>query len=200
LRIVALLTMGCVLSLTAFGADTVAQKKTTHSKKKKPSKSTTKPTTTARRATAKTTGKHAKSTGTRKKSKTAADWRSRQLAPTPERYKEIQTALAQRGYLNGSPNGVWDASSAEALRRFQQDQNLEPNGKLNSLSLIALGLGAKRGNTLAPAVTAPPVTAPRAPAIDSPPALPQNAIPQSPPPNLAVPELPAAGPPPPASQ
>lgn len=199
MRIVALLTMGCVLSLAAPGANTAAQKKTIHSKTKKSSKSTTK-STTARRATAKTAGKHATSAGNRKKSKAAVNWRSRQLAPTPDRYKEIQTALAQRGYLNGSPNGVWDASSTEALRRFQQDQNLQPTGKLNSLSLIALGLGAKRGNTLAPAVTAPPVTAPRAPALDSPPVLPQNVIPQGPAPNPALPELPPAGPPPPAGR
>jgi hypothetical protein len=32
----------------------------------------------------------------------------------------------------------------EALKRFQADQNLTPDGKLGSLSLIALGLGPKR--------------------------------------------------------
>ncbi|MBZ5595654.1 MAG: peptidoglycan-binding protein [Acidobacteriia bacterium] len=141
-----------------------------------------------------------KSTGKSKKGKSAPDWRSRQLAPTPERYKEIQTALAKRGYLAAAPNGVWDASSAEALRHFQQEQNLEPTGKLNSLSLIALGLGAKRGNTVAQVPAAPPAMTPRAPAIDSPPALPQNAIPPSPAPNPGVPELPPVGPPPPASR
>ena len=205
MRIVLLLTLACVLTLSAPGADATAKKQIHPSTKKKSSKPTgksaAKKSPTARRPTGKTPAKHAKTTGKRKKSKTAAaDWRSRQLAPTPERYKEIQTALAQRGYLHAAPSGVWDASSAEALRRFQQDQNLEPNGKLNSLSLIALGLGAKRGNTLAGVPTAPPVTAPRTPSIDSPPALPQNAIPPTLAPNPAVPELPQAGPPPPASR
>jgi peptidoglycan hydrolase-like protein with peptidoglycan-binding domain len=65
------------------------------------------------------------------------------MAPTPERYKEIQDALAKRGYLHGEPTGKWDQESADALRHFQQDQNLEPSGKLNSLSIIALGLGPK---------------------------------------------------------
>jgi hypothetical protein len=38
---------------------------------------------------------------------------------------------------------VWDQNSADALRRFQQDQNLQASGKLDSLSIIALGLGPK---------------------------------------------------------
>lgn len=70
--------------------------------------------------------------------------RSYQQAPTPERYKEIQQALVSKGYLHGEPTGQWDADSADALKRFQTDQNLTPDGKLSSLSLIALGLGPKR--------------------------------------------------------
>jgi peptidoglycan hydrolase-like protein with peptidoglycan-binding domain len=70
--------------------------------------------------------------------------RSTQQAPTSERYKEIQQALASKGYLHGEPSGKWDADSADALKRFQTDQNLAPDGKINSLSLIALGLGPKR--------------------------------------------------------
>jgi peptidoglycan hydrolase-like protein with peptidoglycan-binding domain len=70
--------------------------------------------------------------------------RSSQVAPTPDRYKEIQQALVSKGYLHSEPNGEWGADSAEALKRFQADQNLTPDGKLNSLSLIAMGLGPKR--------------------------------------------------------
>jgi Putative peptidoglycan binding domain len=70
--------------------------------------------------------------------------RSSQQAPTPDRYKEIQQALVSKGYLHSEPNGQWGADSAEALKRFQTDQNLTPDGKLNSLSLIAMGLGPKR--------------------------------------------------------
>ena len=93
------------------------------------------------------TARHGKNT----RAKTAQSWRrSGQLAPTPERYREIQTALAEKGYLKESPTGVWNAGSADALRRFQQDQNLEVTGKLNSLSLIALGLGAKHNGAVTP--------------------------------------------------
>ena len=57
---------------------------------------------------------------------------------------EIQQALAERGFYEGPVDGHWNASCVEALKRFQADQNLSPDGKLGSLSLIALGLGPKR--------------------------------------------------------
>ena len=70
--------------------------------------------------------------------------RSRQLSPTPDRYKEIQGALAAKGYLPPEQaNGQWNDGSQAALKRFQADQNLDASGKINSLSLIALGLGPK---------------------------------------------------------
>jgi Putative peptidoglycan binding domain len=193
LRTVALLMIGCVLPLAAADATASTKKKNYHTKKRSSVKSAKAPTTTK---TGKGSTKHAKASAKRGKSKSAAaNWRSRQLAPTADRYKEIQSALAQKGYLNQSPNGVWDTSSSDALRRFQQDQNLEPTGKLNSLSLIALGLGAKRGTPAGGVAPPPPAFTPHAPLIDSPPPLPGNAIPQSPTP-FAVPEPTTASPPP----
>ena len=70
--------------------------------------------------------------------------RSYQQVPTPERYKNIQQALVSKGYFHGEPNGEWGSDSADALKHFQAEQNLTPDGKLTSLSLIALGLGPKR--------------------------------------------------------
>jgi peptidoglycan hydrolase-like protein with peptidoglycan-binding domain len=66
------------------------------------------------------------------------------LQPSPERYKEIQQALATRGYFTAEPDGNWGPASTEALKRFQHDQKLVEDGKIGSLSLIALGLGPKR--------------------------------------------------------
>jgi peptidoglycan hydrolase-like protein with peptidoglycan-binding domain len=74
----------------------------------------------------------------------------RQLAPTKERYQQIQQALAGKGYYTGEPNGAWGPDSMDALKRFQADQNLPPDGKLTSLSLIALGLGPKRLSAQSP--------------------------------------------------
>jgi peptidoglycan hydrolase-like protein with peptidoglycan-binding domain len=84
-----------------------------------------------------------------------------QTAPTPERYQEIERALVAKGYGPQAPTGVWGPEWASALKHYQQDQKLEPTGKLNSLSLITLGLGPKRE---------PPagVTAPPAPPADQP--------------------------------
>ena len=93
--------------------------------------------TTATRKTRRTLTAHATKPAPR------SAWHPAQSAPTPERYKEIQQALVQKGYLHGDPTGVWNQDSMDALRRFQHDQNLESTGKLDSLSLIALGLGPK---------------------------------------------------------
>ena len=118
-------------------------------------------------AHSKASSKHGKTSAKRgKKASSKSAWRSHQLAPTPDRYKDIQSALATRGYLKQEPTGVWDTASADALRHFQQDQNLEPSGKLNSLSLIALGLGAK--HPVVPASAKPVVIPPQAPRVQSP--------------------------------
>jgi peptidoglycan hydrolase-like protein with peptidoglycan-binding domain len=70
--------------------------------------------------------------------------RSNQQQPTPDRYREIQQALGEKGYFAGEPDGTWGAESVEALKRFQRDQNLTEDGKIGALSLIALGLGPRR--------------------------------------------------------
>lgn len=85
-------------------------------------------------------GKSSRSTTQRARTSSAP----RQSAPTPERYMEIQKALAGKGYYQGDIDGIWDGECVEALRKFQASQNLAPDGKLGSLSLIALGLGPKR--------------------------------------------------------
>jgi peptidoglycan hydrolase-like protein with peptidoglycan-binding domain len=83
-------------------------------------------------------------TGATKKKTTSARSRTpRQVQPSPERYREIQQALAGKGYLKSNPSGAWGPESVEALRRFQHDQNLNVSGKVDSLSLIALGLGPR---------------------------------------------------------
>jgi peptidoglycan hydrolase-like protein with peptidoglycan-binding domain len=80
--------------------------------------------------------------------------RSNQQQPTPDRYREIQEALSEKGYFAGQPDGNWGPESVEALKRFQRDQNLTEDGKIGSLSLIAMGLGPKRGATVESAAEA----------------------------------------------
>ena len=64
-------------------------------------------------------------------------------SPSNDRYREIQQALADKGYYTAEVTGAWDSASVESLNRFKTDQKLRADGKLCSLSLIALGLGPK---------------------------------------------------------
>jgi hypothetical protein len=88
-----------------------------------------------------------------------------QQQPTVDRYREIQQALADKGYFSGTPDGNWGPESAEALKRFQREQNLEADGKIGALSLMALGLGPRRGTSSAQAAGPPDLTIP----VDPPP-------------------------------
>jgi hypothetical protein len=152
----------CAVTPTPKGKSTGAKK--TAAKKTKPVKSAAKSskpaakksagakqsTSTKQASTKKTAGKK---TALRK---TASGYRrSTQREPDPERYKEIQQSLSDKGYFAGPVNGAWGSESVDALKRFQRDQNIDDDGKLGSLSLIALGLGPKRGGADAGAVEKP---------------------------------------------
>jgi len=117
------------------------QKKTTAAAPSKSSAQKTAATKTAVRKTAPTKSAAAKGTASRRTSRTSVP---RQLAPTSDRYREIQGALASKGYLSSPGTGVWDQQSMDAMKRFQQDQKLEPTGKLTAKSLTALGLSGKQ--------------------------------------------------------
>lgn len=74
-----------------------------------------------------------------------------QKAPTPDRIAEIQQALAKDGSYPGTPNGKWDDSTEEALRKFQESHGLTPTGKLDAKSLQQLGLGSSIAGVAPPA-------------------------------------------------
>lgn len=118
--------------------------------------------TAARRTTTsrgKTTYSRSRSRGRSPQPVRARYYRGQQ-APTQDRYIEIQQALVTRGFLDATPSGSWDAASAEAMKRFQEEQNLPPTGKITSLSLIALGLGPKRNPLTAADIQPPAPTVP----------------------------------------
>jgi peptidoglycan hydrolase-like protein with peptidoglycan-binding domain len=130
----------CAVVCLATGATTATTKKKT-AKKRAHAVSAPAKTTTAKTAPKSRTAASKTTKGKKTVRKASAP---RQLAPTKDRYQQIQQALASKGYYSGEPNGAWGPDSVEALKRFQADQNLTPDGKLGSLSLIALGLGPKR--------------------------------------------------------
>lgn len=78
-----------------------------------------------------------------------------QKAPTRERISEIQQALEKDGSYAGKPNGKWDASTVEAVRKFQGAHGLNPTGKLDAPTLQKLGLGSDTAGVAAPL---PPVS------------------------------------------
>jgi hypothetical protein len=98
-------------------------------------------------ATAKTPAKSPAKTTSRPASRTRyygrRTYTPTQQTPSADRYREIQNALAAKGYLKTPPSGVWDHDSMDAMQRFQQDQKLDATGKLTAKSLGALGLGPK---------------------------------------------------------
>jgi Putative peptidoglycan binding domain len=99
-----------------------------------------------------------------------------QQHPDPDRYQEIQKALAERGYFKGQVNGQWGDDSIDALKRFQADQKLPDDGKINALTLIGLGLGPKHENNAVVPAAAPPAAAP---STASPPAVSPDPMPKT---------------------
>lgn len=121
-----------------------AKKKASTAKKSGAAASSKKGANTASSRKPGTTAKSASSRGKKTAGKRVT-WRNRQLSPSPDRYREIQGALAAKGFLKPEDaTGTWNQASSDALKKFQAEQNLESNGKINSLSLIALGLGPHR--------------------------------------------------------
>jgi peptidoglycan hydrolase-like protein with peptidoglycan-binding domain len=91
------------------------------------------------------------SKGHRKRSpKKLSRWEKGQKAPTPDRISEIQQALAKDGSFTGTPNGKWDDSTVEAMKKFQDAHGLNPSGKLDAKTLQHLGLGSQTAGVAAP--------------------------------------------------
>ena len=148
-------------ALAAFGSVPAAQKKT-------PAPAKPKIAFTGRSKTAHTTSTPGSKARTGSKvvarGHSSKNGRSRvapgptyQLHPDPERYQQIQQALADRGYFKGAVDGQWGDDSVDALKRFQADQRLSDDGKLGALTLLGLGLGPRHdGSSATDVPLAPP--------------------------------------------
>ena len=73
-----------------------------------------------------------------------------QKAPSPDRIREIQTALQREGAYQGDPSGKWDDSTVEAMKTYQDKNGLTPTGKIDALTLEKLGLGSDTAGKGAP--------------------------------------------------
>jgi peptidoglycan hydrolase-like protein with peptidoglycan-binding domain len=166
--------LALVTALAGFAAAPAKKPKPTGAKKTA-SKASTPKSSAGKSSTAKSSkakgASPAKSVTTRKtpsspkrsasaKQASARYRRTTQREPAPERYQEIQQSLADKGYYSGPVNGNWGTDSVAALKRFQRDQNIGDDGKIGSLSLMALGLGPKRGAGAAQSQEAPEIHPP----------------------------------------
>lgn len=108
----------------------------------------------ARPPAAQTTAKKkSASLKSRKRKKTVAKSKG-QTAPTPDRIKEIQTALQREGAYQGEPTGKWDAATIDAMKTYQDKNGLGATGKIDALTLQKLGLGSNTAGKGAPVPTA----------------------------------------------
>lgn len=92
----------------------------------------------------------AKKSHRKKASRRLRRWEKGQKVPAPSRITEIQQALAKDGSFSGTPNGKWDDSTVEAMKKFQDAHGLNPSGKLDAKTLQKLGLGSQTAGVAAP--------------------------------------------------
>ena len=78
-----------------------------------------------------------------------------QKAPLADRISEIQSALAREGYYKAGPTGKLDSNTVAALEKFQSDNGLDANGKLDAPTLQKLGLGSDIAGVAAPKPVVP---------------------------------------------
>jgi peptidoglycan hydrolase-like protein with peptidoglycan-binding domain len=86
-----------------------------------------------------------------------------QAAPTPDRIKDIQTALQKDGSYQGEPTGKWDAATTDAMKKYQDKNGISPTGKIDAVSLNKLGLGSDTAGKGAPVPAASSSVAPADP-------------------------------------
>jgi hypothetical protein len=95
------------------------------------------------------------STTTAKKKKSSSKSKKKakvkgQAAPTPDRIRDIQTALQKDGSYQGEPTGKWDAATMDAMKKLQDKNGISPTGKIDAASLNKLGLGSGTAGKGAP--------------------------------------------------
>jgi peptidoglycan hydrolase-like protein with peptidoglycan-binding domain len=91
-------------------------------------------------------GIHSRRTSARSKSRRK---RGQQVID-PVRVREIQAALIREKYLQGQPNGVWDARTKAAMVRYQSENGWQTKKLPDSRAIIKLGLGPDHADLINP--------------------------------------------------
>jgi hypothetical protein len=147
-------TLVCSLGLSQT-TPTTSTKPATHkntvSTTSKTSSGTARPASAAHPA-AKSKSAHSRTTSTRTsshKGKRAKKVKGQQKIDS-ERTHQIQEALIRQHYMTGEATGKWDATTEDALRRFQADNGWQNKTVPDSRALIKLGLGPSHDHLLNP--------------------------------------------------
>jgi murein L,D-transpeptidase YcbB/YkuD len=69
--------------------------------------------------------------------------------------RHIQQALDTKGFSTRSTDGRWGPETEAALRKFQQQQNIQGDGQLNHETLAALGVNLSNRDTRSTTGAAP---------------------------------------------
>ncbi|MCR6633000.1 MAG: peptidoglycan-binding protein [Magnetospirillum sp.] len=85
-------------------------------------------------------GHEAQQTSSAPSASTGATAAAGQPAASSDLVRDVQRGLATRGYDVGPQDGVYGASTEQALRRFQQDRRLTASGQIDGQTLAALGV------------------------------------------------------------
>ena len=147
-------TLVCSLGLSQT-TPTTSTKPATH--KNTVSTTSKKSSVTAHSASAahpatKSKSAHSRTTSTRTsshKGKRAKKVKGQQKIDS-ERTHQIQEALIRQHYMTGEATGKWDATTEDALRRFQADNGWQNKTVPDSRALIKLGLGPSHDHLLNP--------------------------------------------------
>ena len=139
--------------------------------------------TTAHSAASAKSKKSSAHTAPRKGKKSRASNRRGQQKIEGDRTLQIQQALIKQHYLSGEASGKWDASTEEALRRFQADNGWQNKTVPDSRALIKLGLGPNHDHLLNPESAMTTTPEPRSPGVGKPASDPAQPVPASSQPN-----------------
>lgn len=80
---------------------------------------------------------------------TGAEAASLKKGATGQQVSQVQTILKNQGFYNGAIDGKFGSATEAAVKAFQRDRGLTPDGKVGTLTLKALGLSSSGGTSAA---------------------------------------------------
>lgn len=80
---------------------------------------------------------------------TGAEAASLKRGATGQQVSQVQTILKNQGFYNGAIDGKFGSATEAAVKAFQRDRGLTPDGKVGTLTLKALGLSSSGGTSAA---------------------------------------------------